>query len=394
MDSQELQILKNKFDILGNDPVFNRALETAVKFAPTDLPVLITGESGTGKENIARIIHQYSTRRNFKFVAVNCGAIPSGTVDSELFGHVKGAFTGATENRPGFFEEADKGTIFLDEIGELSPATQVKLLRVLQSGEYMKVGSTKVEHTNVRVVAATNVNLDFAMQKGAFRQDLYYRINAAQLRLPPLRERKDDIYLLFRKFTSDFADKYGMCKVALNHDAIDVLGRYRWPGNIRQLMNFTYAVTALESQKLTPTSERIILDGPTLLSYIPREEGPVLPTVYNGPDAQAGGMSVDEKEMIYKAIRDLKNELDSLKQLVLAGGEPAYHHQLPQWEEDAPEEQEQVEPQDLSLKKSEEELIRRALEKHGGNRKLAADELGMSERTLYRKLPEEFKKKK
>jgi DNA-binding NtrC family response regulator len=182
--------------------------------------------------------------------------------------------------------------------------------------------------------------------------------------------------------------------VALNHDAIDVLGRYRWPGNIRQLMNFTYAVTALESQKLTPTSERIILDGPTLLSYIPREEGPVLPTVYNGPDAQAGGMSVDEKEMIYKAIRDLKNELDSLKQLVLAGGEPAYHHQLPQWEEDAPEEQEQVEPQDLSLKKSEEELIRRALEKHGGNRKLAADELGMSERTLYRKLPEEFKKKK
>ena len=192
MDSQELQILKNKFDILGNDPVFNRALETAVKFAPTDLPVLITGESGTGKENIARIIHQYSTRRNFKFVAVNCGAIPSGTVDSELFGHVKGAFTGATENRPGFFEEADKGTIFLDEIGELSPATQVKLLRVLQSGEYMKVGSTKVEHTNVRVVAATNVNLDFAMQKGAFRQDLYYRINAAQLRLPPLRERKQE----------------------------------------------------------------------------------------------------------------------------------------------------------------------------------------------------------
>ena len=396
MDSQELQLLKNKFDIIGNDPAFNRALETAVKFAPTDLPVLITGESGTGKENLAKIIHQYSSRRNNKFVPVNCGAIPSGTVDSELFGHVKGAFTGATENRPGFFEEADKGTIFLDEIGELSPATQVKLLRVLQSGEYMKVGSTKIEHTDVRIVCATNVNLDFALQKGTFRQDLYYRINAAQLRLPPLRERKDDIYLLFRKFTSDYSDKYGMCKISLTHDAIDVLSGYRWPGNIRQLMNFTFAVTALESQKITPTSERILLDAAALQSHMPQEQGPVLPTVYAGADAPSGGISIDEKELIYKALRDLKGEIDSIKAAISSGTSiqiPASTHPThePEWED--PEEQVQEEHQPLSVKKNEDELIRRALEKYKGNRKLAAEELGMSERTLYRKLPEEFKKK-
>ncbi len=398
MDSQELQLLKNKFDIIGNDPAFNRALETAVKFAPTDLPVLITGESGTGKENLAKIIHQYSARRNNKFVPVNCGAIPSGTVDSELFGHVKGAFTGATENRPGFFEEADKGTIFLDEIGELSPATQVKLLRVLQSGEYMKVGSTKVEHTDVRIVCATNVNLDFALQKGTFRQDLYYRINAAQLRLPPLRERKDDIYLLFRKFTSDYSEKYGMCKISLSHDAIDVLTGYRWPGNIRQLMNFTFAVTALESQKITPTSERIVLDAATLQLHMPREEGPVLPAVYSAADAQAGGISVDEKELIYKALRDLKGEIDTIK-AALAGGAairiPSSTHPAhdPEWQDAEEQIQEEPQPRELSIKKTEEDNIRRALEKYNGNRKLAAEELEMSERTLYRKLPEEYKKK-
>lgn len=396
MDSQELQLLKNKFDIIGNDPAFNRALETAVKFAPTDLPVLITGESGTGKENLARIIHQYSSRRNNAFIPVNCGAIPSGTVDSELFGHVKGAFTGATENRPGFFEEADKGTIFLDEIGELSPATQVKLLRVLQSGEYMKVGSTKVEHTNVRIVCATNVNLDFALQKGTFRQDLYYRINAAQLRLPPLRERKDDIYLLFRKFTSDYSDKYGMCKISLTHDAIDVLTGYRWPGNIRQLMNFTFAVTALESQKITPTSERILLDAAALRPHMPHEQGPVLPAVYSSADAPSGGISIDEKELIYKALRDLKGEIDSIKAALANGAAiqiPASTHPEhdPEWQD--AEEQVQEEPQPLSVKRNEDELIRRALEKYNGNRKLAAEELGMSERTLYRKLPDEYKKK-
>ena len=398
MDSQELQLLKNKFDIIGNDPAFNRALETAVKFAPTDLPVLITGESGTGKENLAKIIHQYSSRRNNKFVPVNCGAIPSGTVDSELFGHVKGAFTGATESRPGFFEEADKGTIFLDEIGELSPATQVRLLRVLQSGEYMKVGSTKVEHTDVRIVCATNVNLDFALQKGTFRQDLYYRINAAQLRLPPLRERKDDIYLLFRKFTSDYSDKYGMCKISLTHDAIDVLTGYRWPGNIRQLMNFTFAVTALESQKITPTSERILLDAAALAPHMPREQGPVLPTVYSGADAPSNGISMDEKELIYKALRDLKGEIDSIK-AALAGGaaiqisastHPAHD---PEWQDAEEQVQEEPQTKQLSVKKTEEENIRRALEKYNGNRKLAAEELEMSERTLYRKLPDEFKKK-
>ena len=413
MDSQELQILKNKFDIVGNDPSLNRAMEMAVKFAPTDLPVLITGESGTGKENLAKIIHRFSTRKNASFVPVNCGAIPSGTVDSELFGHVKGAFTGATENRPGFFEEADKGTIFLDEIGELPPATQVKLLRVLQSGEYMKVGSTKVEHVNVRVVAATNVNLDYALQKGTFRQDLYYRIAAAQLRLPPLRERGDDIYLLFRKFTSDFSDKYGMCKVALTDDAQQMLKSYRWPGNVRQLMGFTEALTAQESMKITPTSQRIVIDAATLAGYMPREEGPNLPALYEG-----GGSSLndEEKQIIFKALLDLKQKVDALE-AEIHGTAPARlpHHeeQHPmeaEWQgeaeapsstksfvpvEDYSEPEDQSAPEEgMTMKDIRLENIKRALEKHGGNRKAAAEELGISERTIYRNLPEEFRKTK
>ena len=416
MDTQELQRLKNKYDIIGNDPALNGALETAVKFAPTDLTVLITGESGVGKENISRIIHQYSSRRSGKFFAVNCGAIPEGTINSELFGHVKGSFTGAIENRAGYFEEANGGTLFLDEIAELPLASQALLLRVLQSGEYMKVGSTKVEHTNVRVIAATNVNLSYAVSQGKFRQDLYYRLNAAQIRMPALRERKDDIYLLFRKFTSDFSEKYGMCKITLSHDAIDILRSYRWPGNIRQLMNVTQTVTALESQKLTPGAERIEIGGAALLQYMPREEGETLPVLSTGEQPSGDSMANAEKQAIYKAILDLKGEVDSLRRQldILTRNTP--HHALPQhteapqeaeWQGEepdintpakahimdvSPEEQPQYETS-LSWKKTEDELIRKALEKYSGNRKLAARELGMSERTLYRKLPPEFKSK-
>ena len=261
MDSQELQRLKNKYDIIGNDAALNRALETAVAVAPTDLTVLVTGESGVGKENIPKIIHQNSLRKTCKYFAVNCGAIPEGTIDSELFGHEKGSFTGAIETRKGYFEEADGGTLFLDEIGELPLASQAKLLRVLQNGEFIKVGSSKVQKTDVRVIAATNVNLLYAVGKGKFREDLYYRLNAIQIMMPALRERKEDIYLLFRKFTSDFSERYGMGKVTLTNDAIDLLINYRWPGNIRQLKNVAETVTALESEKLTRASERCVVDS-------------------------------------------------------------------------------------------------------------------------------------
>ena len=252
MDSQDLQRLKNKYDIIGNDAALNRALETAITIAPTDLTVLVTGESGVGKENIPKIIHQNSRRKTGKYFAVNCGAIPEGTIDSELFGHEKGSFTGAIETRKGYFEEADGGTLFLDEIGELPLPSQAKLLRVLQSGEFIKVGSSKVQKTDVRVIAATNNDLIHAVSKGKFREDLYYRLNAIQIRMPALRERKEDIYLFFRKFSSDFSEKYGMGKVSLTNEAIDLLINYRWPGNIRQLKNVAETVTALESEKLSP----------------------------------------------------------------------------------------------------------------------------------------------
>ena len=310
----DLQALKNKYDIIGNDPVLNEALETAVKFAPTGLSVLILGESGVGKESVARIIHQYGPRRQNSFFVVNCGALPKELVNSELFGHVKGSFTGAVDNRKGYFEEADGGTLFLDEIAELPLESQALLLRVLQSGEYRKVGSNKVEHTDVRIVAATNVNLYEAVKRGKFREDLYFRLSAAQIRIPALRERKSDIYLLFRKFTSDFSEVNGMCKISLRPDAIRLLEGYRWPGNIRQLQGFTQALTAQLSQKVTPTLQRIELSAEELAPFMPREQGEPIPVLYEGPQPQSSSsFSNEERQAIMKAILDLKQEVDALK---------------------------------------------------------------------------------
>ena len=388
----DLQALKNKYDIIGNDPVLNDALETAVKFAPTGLSVLIQGESGVGKENFARIIHQFSPRKQGSFFVVNCGALPKELVNSELFGHVRGSFTGAVDNRKGYFEEADGGTLFLDEIAELPLESQALLLRVLQSGEYRKVGSNKVEHTDVRVVAATNVHLYEAVKRGKFREDLYFRLSAAQIRIPPLRERKGDIYLLFRKFTSDFSEVNGMCKISLRPDAIHMLEEYRWPGNIRQLQGFTQSLTAQVSVKVTPTLQRIELDARELQPFMPREQGDPIPVVYEGPGASAGtSFSAEERQAIFKAIFDLKQDVDALKARLDRPELPVSTTPLP--EEEEAEWQEQEDFSSLSVRRNEEELIRQALEKYHGNRKKAADELGMSERTLYRKLPPEYRKK-
>ena len=396
MEMQELQRLKNKFDIIGNDAGLNRALETAVAVAPTDLTVLITGESGVGKENIPQIIHQFSRRRTGKYLAVNCGAIPEGTINAELFGHEKGAFTGAIGERKGYFEEADGGTLFLDEIGELPKETQALLLRVLQNGEFMKVGSSKVEKTDVRVIAATNINLSYAVATGKFREDLYYRLTGIQIRMPALRERnKDDIYLLFRKFTSDFSERYNLCKVSLTHDAISLLTAYRWPGNIRQLKNVAETVTALESRPVTPTSERVELGPAALMRYLPDEKDSMLPAT-TGPASAGGGMSDSDKQMIIKAILDLKGEVDHLKSIVETGGGTPVAAPLPHYigpEDNEPEEQ-QLEPETapvtevMSMRKAGDELIERSLLKHGGKVKAAAAELGISERTIYRKLAE------
>lgn len=395
MDSQDLQRLKNKYDIIGNDAALNRALETAVAVAPTDLTVLITGESGVGKENIPKIIHQNSLRKNSKYFAVNCGAIPQGTIDSELFGHEKGSFTGAIETRKGYFEEANGGTLFLDEVGELPLASQAKLLRVLQSGEYIKVGSSKVEKTDVRVIAATNTNLFYAVGKGKFREDLYYRLNAIQILMPALRDRKEDIYLFFRKFTSDFSEKYGMGKVTLTNDAIDLLINYRWPGNIRQLKNLTETVTALESEKLTPTSERCVVSAETLAKYMPKDERSLLPVV--AKEMRGDPLPDSERQMIIKAILDLKQEVDNLKARMETWVPPVpvlKPADEPDWQgPGAPVPSVEVgrildihkeEPQTLSLQKISKEVIMKALEMHDGNRKLAAKEVGISERTLYR----------
>ena len=389
MDTQELQKLKNKFDIIGNDAALNHALETAVAVAPTDLTVLVSGESGVGKETIPQIIHQFSRRKNGKYLAVNCGAIPEGTINAELFGHEKGAFTGAIGERKGYFEEANGGTLFLDEIGELPKETQAMLLRVLQSGEYIKVGSSKVEKTDVRIIAATNMNLYTAVQQGRFREDLYYRLNAARITMPSLRDRKEDIYLLFRKFTSDFAQRFGLRKISLSIDAISQLKNYRWPGNIRQLKNVAEAVTALESRPASSEADKVELDAAEIALYIPDEKDTLLPQIAS--PASGGSMAEEDKRVLVKALLDLKGEVDALSERVKElesgaapkqlAGQAGYDSQRPA---DDAEWQEQVE--DLSIRKANNDLIEKALEKHGGNVKAAAEELGISERTIYRKL--------
>ncbi|MBQ7071779.1 MAG: sigma-54-dependent Fis family transcriptional regulator [Bacteroidales bacterium] len=390
MDSQELQKLKNKFDIIGNDPALNRALETAVAIAPTNLTVLITGESGVGKENIPKIIHQNSLRKSGKYLAVNCGAIPEGTINAELFGHEKGSFTGAIAERKGYFEVADGGTLFLDEIGELPKDTQAMLLRVLQDGEFIKVGSSKVEKTDVRVIAATNINLMHAVSTGKFREDLFYRLNAVQITMPSLRDRKDDIYLLFRKFSSDFSERYGMRKVNLTHDAIAMLRDYRWPGNIRQLKNAAESLTALESISISGDEHRIEIDTETLSKYIPKDDPNALPALVSAPQSS---MSSDDKQMIVKALLDLKQEVDRLKSIVASNAIKQAEPQIQEPEEvEWQEPEHKEEPQEdrtLSIQEIEKENIARALEKFGGNRKLAAEALGISERTLYRRLKNE-----
>ena len=407
MTNQELQTLKNKYDIIGNDPALNRALEIAVSVAPTDITVLVTGESGVGKENIPKIIHQNSRRRNSKYFAINCGAIPEGTIDSELFGHEKGSFTGANEMRRGYFEEADGGTLFLDEIGELPLPSQAKLLRVLQSGEFIRVGSSKVLKTDVRLVAATNVNLINAVSKGKFREDLYYRLNAVSIKMPSLRERPADINLLFRKFSSDFSARYGTGRVSLSEDAEIMLRKYRWPGNIRQLKNIAETVSVLESSRTG--NDRRVIDADTLSQYIPKDEQNLLP-------AKSSPWQEDnsaEREAIIRTIIQLKQDVEYLKEVISKAGLSASAHPvatqaiqgpaaldshdnitpenrwgMPDVDIEDPEEQEleSNDPEEMSIHNANMELIEKALRKHGGNRKAAATELGISERTLYRKI--------
>lgn len=405
--------LKRRFGVVGTAPALDRALSVAAQVATTDISVLVLGESGTGKEVMPRIVHQFSARKHGPYVAVNCGAIPEGTIDSELFGHEKGAFTGATETRKGYFEEANGGTIFLDEVAELPLTTQVRLLRVLETGEFLKVGSSKVQKTDVRVVAATNVDFDDAIFKGRFREDLYYRLSQVPIQLPPLRERAGDVHLLFRKFTTDFSEQYRMPPLSLDDEAIEMLEHYPWPGNIRQLKNVTEQMSILE------TNRRINAD--TLLGYLPETHRSRLPSTTGSSNSSEG---MDEREILYKVLFDMKGDLNDLKQLVMSlmkngglqGGEAETElvqrvfqddltagdtqrvlAALPQFAgpEGSPSTQEledvDHQPADevvLSLQDSEKELIRRALEKHRNKRKHAAEELGISERTLYRKIKE------
>ena len=409
MDTQELQILKNRFGVIGNDLQLNHAIEVAMAVAPTDLSVLVCGESGVGKEVLPKIIHQYSRRRNGRFLAINCGAIPPGTINAELFGHEKGSFTGAVSERKGYFEEADGGTLVLDEIGELPKETQAMLLRVLQDGEFLKVGSSKVEKTDVRIIASTNVNLEHAVATGKFRADLYYRLSGVRIDLPSLRERsKEDICLLFRKFSSDFADKFRLCKFSLTHDAVGLLTSYRCPGNIRQLKNVAEAATGILSKPASTITERIEVDAAMLSPFIPAEKDELLPALA-APSGGGQALGSEDKQMIIKAIFDLKNEFVRLKHEVdllksgvreeqgVAKALPVVHSGPLHIEEEEPEEQggepaasvpaEDVEVQaNTNLKNVSDILIKQALERHGGKVSSAAKELGISERTIYRKI--------
>lgn len=411
---ENVQAIKQRFGILGNDQKLNRAVEKAIQVAPTDISVLVTGESGVGKESIPKIIHALSHRKHGKYIAVNCGAIPEGTIDSELFGHEKGAFTGATQTRSGYFEVADGGTIFLDEVGELPLTTQVRLLRVLENGEFIKVGSSQVQKTNVRIVAATNLNMTEAIKKEKFREDLYYRLSTVEINLPPLRERKDDIHLLFRKFASDFALKYKMPTIRLEDDAVDLLQKNRWSGNVRQLRNIAEQISVLEQERN--------IDAQILKSYLPGA-GSNLPAVIEEKKKESDFSN--EREILYKVLFDMKSDLNDLKKLTMElmkhdSSKVKEEHegliekiygnneeeevvpeeitdeqlevlQIPQ--NNAPDKQdkyyfaEEIEEEEtLSLQDKELELIKKSLERHNGKRKAAAEELGISERTLYRKI--------
>lgn len=412
MDTQQI---KQRFGIIGSSPMLDRAINIAAQVAVTDLSVLITGESGVGKEVMPQIIHQLSARKHNKYIAVNCGAIPEGTIDSELFGHEKGAFTGAHEARKGYFEVVDGGTIFLDEVGELPLPTQARLLRVLETGEFIKVGSSKVQKTDVRIVAATNVKLPEAVKKGKFREDLYYRLNTVPIDLPPIRERKEDIHLLFRKFASDFAGKYRMPSVQLTPDAVELLINYRWPGNIRQLKNVTEQISVIENNRE--------ISANILANYLPLDSNSSqLPTLYKGDTSD-----MSERDILYKVLFDLKDDVNELKKLVfgiISNGNTkqplvsdseentsminsikrlyaksddldtekplsaeVYKPQIINPEDDFSD-HEEVEEESLSLADKEKEMIVKALRKHNNKRRKASEELGISERTLYRKIKE------
>jgi transcriptional regulator with PAS, ATPase and Fis domain len=411
----ELQSVKQRFDIIGHSPLLNRAIDIAVQVAPTNISVLITGESGVGKESIPKIIHAYSARKHGPYIAVNCGAIPEGTIDSELFGHEKGSFTGASDSRKGYFEEADGGTIFLDEVAELPLQTQVRLLRVLETGEYIRVGSSKVKKTNVRVVAATNVDFSKAIQQGKFREDLYYRLNQVPVYMPPLRERREDIILLFKKFATDFAEKYRMPVLQMTPETERLFVNYSWPGNVRQLKNITEQMSVLEHDRII-TPEKIVF-------YLPHESFSSKPALRTNTSETPDW---SEREILYKVLFDMKNDLNDLKKLVLGMIQEGGNY-VPSQENSAllkkvfSEEDEQIPPmsvepshhtsiipyqpnvsvspnshhsnhevieETLSLTDSERDLIKRALAKHKNKRKYAAEELGISERTLYRKIKE------
>jgi transcriptional regulator with PAS, ATPase and Fis domain len=406
----DIQRIKQRFGIIGNSLGLTRAIDIAVQVAPTDLSVLINGESGVGKESFPQIIHSFSSRKHGPYIAVNCGAIPEGTIDSELFGHEKGSFTGAYESRKGYFEEANGGTIFLDEVAELPLSTQVRLLRVLETGEFMRVGSSKIIKTNVRVIAATNVDIQKAINQGKFREDLYYRLNTVPILIAPLRERKEDIHLLFRKFAVDFAERNRMPAINLTEDAIKILLNYRWPGNIRQLKNITEQISVIETNR--------VIDATTLLGYLPDFHEEKLPALYNdNVDQKTFNM---ERELLYKILFDMKSDMNDLKKLVLEimqkgvvdtnlqennahiiqklyeeepkvfhkedASKPAFDHTR-RLDEDIQDTEEVIE-ESLSLEGKEKELILKALLRHKGKRKFAAKELGISERTLYRKIKE------
>jgi transcriptional regulator with PAS, ATPase and Fis domain len=403
----ELQKIKQRFGIIGNSTKLNRAIDIAMQVASTDLSVLITGESGTGKETFPQIIHQLSPRKHNNYIAVNCGAIPEGTIDSELFGHEKGSFTGAHDQRKGYFEVADKGTIFLDEVAELPLSTQVRLLRVLEAGEFMKVGSSKTQKTNVRIVAATNIDVLKAIHDGKFREDLYYRLNTVPIQIPPLRERTEDITLLFKKFALDFSEKYRMPPIRLDDTANEMLVNYRWPGNVRQLKNVTEQLSIIEQSRL--------ISGQEIQQYLPTYDTQKLPAIYN--DSIDSKTFASEREILYKILFDMKNDMNDLKKVVQSlmnkedfqkgfiESKDLIHSFYPDdaFEESKPvskdfdveleantniEDTEEFLEESLSIAAKEIELIKKALDKHKGKRKNAAIDLGISERTLYRKIKE------